>query len=148
MKIILKKAVPSVGDEDSLIEVSEGYARNFLFPRKLAGPATPVAVAAWETRRVEREKKSAARKAEQEELANKLSSLELTIGVDAGEGGKLFGSVTSQDIATEVTKVAGIEIDKKKIELSEPLKAIGDYSVSIKLFQDITAKLKVKLVSK
>ena len=89
-----------------------------------------------------------AKRGELEELAKKLSSLEISIAADAGEGGKLFGSVTSQDIAAEVSKAAGIDIDKKKIELNEPLKVLGEYSVNIKLYQDIAAKLKVKVVAK
>lgn len=148
MKVILYKEVPKLGDEDTLVDVSPGYARNFLFPKKLAGQATPVALAALEKRQTEQKKIMEAKRGELEELAQKLSSLEIAITADAGEGGKLFGSVTSQDIAAEVSKSAGVEIDKKKIELAEPLKALGEYSVNIKLYQDIAAKLKVKVVSK
>ncbi len=131
-----------------MVEVSDGYARNYLLPRKLAGPATPAALSVVEGRRAEKEKRLAERKAEFEELAKRLSSLEVSIPADAGEGGKLFGSVTSQDIAEAVQKSAQIDVDKKKIELSEPIKILGEYSVPVKLSQNITADLKIKVVSK
>ena len=83
-----------------------------------------------------------------EALAQKLSSLEITISADAGEGGKLFGSVTPQDIADEVQRSSQIEVDKKKIELADPIKVVGEYSVPIKIFRDISASLKVKVVAK
>ena len=96
-------------------------------------------------RKAEKEKKLAEKRAEHEELAQKLSSLEVSIPVDAGESGKLFGSVTSQDIAAAVQAAAQIDIDKKKIELAEPIKVVGQYSVPVKLFQDVSATLKVKI---
>jgi large subunit ribosomal protein L9 len=145
MKVVLRKDLSNLGEEDSLIDVSNGYARNYLFPRKLAVPATPAEVAALEKRKAEREKKLAEKRAEHEELAQKLSSLEVSIPVDAGESGKLFGSVTSQDIAAAVQAAAQIDIDKKKIELAEPIKVIGQYSVPVKLFQDVSATLKVNI---
>ncbi|MFH1684369.1 MAG: 50S ribosomal protein L9 [Candidatus Margulisiibacteriota bacterium] len=148
MKVILYKEVPKLGEEDSLVDVSAGYARNYLLPKKLAGPATVATLKALEKRQAERKKGMEAKRAELEELAKKLSSIEVLITADAGEGGKLFGSVTSQDIAAEASKLAGVDIDKRKIELDEPLKALGEYSVPIKLYQDIAAKIKVKVVSK
>ena len=148
MKVILYKAVDKLGEDDSLVDVSDGYARNYLLPNKLAIPATASAVKAWEKRAESREKKLAAKRAELEALAKKLSEAQITISADVGEGGKLFGSVTSQDIAVEASKAAGVEIDKRKIELNEPIKTVGEHSVPIKLFQGITAELKVNVVSK
>jgi large subunit ribosomal protein L9 len=148
MKVILYKSVPNLGEADSLVDVSEGYARNYLLPRKLVAPATPAALAALKKRQAENEKKLTEKKAEFEELAKKLSELELSIPTDAGEGGKLFGSVTTQDIAVAIQGAAQVEIDKKKIELSEPIRVVGEYSVPVKLFQDITAQLKVKVTPK
>ena len=145
MKVVLRKDLSNLGEEDSLIEVSNGYARNYLFPRKLAVPATSAEVSALEKRKAEKEEKLAEKRAEHEELAQKLSSLEVSIPVDAGESGKLFGSVTSQDIAAAVQAAAQIDIDKKKIELAEPIKVVGQYSIPIKLFQDVSATLKVKI---
>jgi large subunit ribosomal protein L9 len=148
MKVILRREEPKLGEEDSLVEVSAGYARNYLFPRRIAVPATPAEVAALEKRNAEKEKVLAAKREEFEALAQKLSSLEVTISADAGEGGKLFGSVTPQDIADEVQRSSQIDVDKKKIELGDPIKVVGEYSVPIKIFKDISASLKVKVVAK
>jgi large subunit ribosomal protein L9 len=145
MKLILYKNVPELGEEDSLVNVSQGYARNFLIPKRLAGPVTPAALEALKKRKAEKEKMLAEKKAQFIEQAEKLSALVVTILVDAGEGGKLFGSVTSQDIAAEVAKIGKIELDKKKVELAEPIKLVGTYDVPVKVFQDIKAKLKVKV---
>jgi large subunit ribosomal protein L9 len=148
MKVVLRKDVPKLGEADNLVDVSAGYARNYLFPRTLAVPATANELASLEKRRAEQEKVAAEKRAEFEELASKLSATEISITADAGEGGKLFGSVTSQDIADEVQKSAQLELDKKKIELTDPIKVLGEYDVPIKLFKDVTAKLKVKIVPK
>lgn len=148
MKVVLRRDVPKVGDEDTLVEVSDGFARNYLFPKKLAVPATPAETAALEKRKAEKEKEMAGKRTELEELAKRISGLEISISVDAGEGGKLFGSVTSQDIAAEVSKAAQIELDKKKIELADPIKVVGEYSVPVKIYQDISAALRVKVVAK
>ncbi len=148
MKVILRREEPKLGEEDSLVEVSAGYARNYLFPRKIAVPATPAEIAALEKRRAEKEKELAAKREEFEELARKLSSLEIAISADAGEGGKLFGSVTPQDIAEAVQRCSQIEIDKKKIDLADPIKVVGEYSVPVKIFKDISASLKIKVTAK
>lgn len=148
MKVILYKTVDKLGEEDGLVDVSEGYARNFLIPKKLAQSATATALKAWEKRAAVREKKLAAKRAEFEALAKKLSEAEISITADVGEGGKLFGSVTSQDIAMEASKAAGVEIDKRKIELRDPIKTVGEHKVPLKLFQDISAELKINVISK
>ena len=148
MKVVLYKDVPNLGEEDSVVNVSEGYARNYLLPKKLAGPATPAALAGLEKRRAEREKKLAERRAVVEAQAGKLAETEIVITSDSGEGGKLFGSVTTQDIAAAVQAAAQIEVDKKRIELAEPIRVVGEYSVPVKLSADITAQLKVKVVPK
>lgn len=148
MKVVLYKDVPNLGEEDAVVNVSEGYARNYLLPKKLAGPATPAALVSLEKRRAERENKLAEKKAAMQAQAGKLSELEIIITSDSGEGGKLFGSVTSQDIAAAVQAASQIEIDKKRIELAEPIKIVGEYDVPVKLYTDITAQLKVKVVPK
>ncbi|MDD5382680.1 MAG: 50S ribosomal protein L9 [Candidatus Margulisbacteria bacterium] len=148
MKIVLFKDVPDLGEADTLVNVSEGYARNYLLPRKLAGPATPAILAGMEKRHAEKEKQRAEKKAEFEALAGKLSSQEIVIEADAGEGGKLFGSVTAQDIAEALHKACQVEVDKRKVELGDPIKLVGEYTVPVKLFKDITAELKIKVVSK
>ncbi|MBN2057951.1 MAG: 50S ribosomal protein L9 [Candidatus Saganbacteria bacterium] len=148
MKAILFKDVVNVGDADTLVNVSNGFARNYLFPNKLAGPATPKALAELGKRQAEKQKELEARRSEFEALAKQLSEIEVIIQADAGEEGKLFGSVTSQDIAIEAAKLIGSELDKKKIQLSEPIKYIGAHTVPVKIFKGISAELKVKVVAK
>jgi large subunit ribosomal protein L9 len=148
MKVILYKDVDKVGDADTLVEVSEGYARNYLIPKRLAGPATPAALAALAERQEKLRQEMEARRSELEALAQKISSLDVEIAAEAGEGGKLFGAVTSQDIAIEISKALGSEIDKKKVNLGDPIKVVGEYKVIIKLYQDITADLKLKVTPK
>ena len=148
MKIILRKEVPSLGEADTVAEVSGGYARNYLLPKRLAVPATKAEIAAAEKRKAERDKKMAEKRAEFEELAKKLSSLEIAITADAGEGGRLFGSVTNQDVALAVKAAANIEVDKKKIDIIDPIKTLGEHSVVIKLSGEISANLKVKVIAK
>jgi large subunit ribosomal protein L9 len=140
MKVILL-------EDDSLVNVSDGYARNFLFPRRLAIVATPAALTALEKRQDKKKAEIEQKQQEMRALAEKLAALEITITADAGEGGKLFGSVTTADLAKAVRE-AGLEIDKRKIEIKTPLKTIGDYVVSVKLFREITAALKVKVAAK
>ncbi len=130
-------------EDDRIENVAEGYARNYLLPRKLAIAATPQAAAAAEKRREVKRAETDKKKGEMQALAEKLSALEFAISVDAGEGGKLFGSVTAADIAEAVKNKSGIEIDKKKIDLEEPLKTVGEHTVSAKLFADVSAKLKI-----
>jgi large subunit ribosomal protein L9 len=144
----LLKEVPDLGDEGSLVEVSEGYARNYLLPRKLAGQATPKAIAELEKRKDELEKQLAAKRAELEDLAKKIAELEVVIPADTGEGGKLFGSVTTQDVAVNLTKALGVEIDKRKIVLGEPIKLVGEYQALVKLYREINPQLKIKVVSR
>jgi len=135
-------------EDDRVEEVSDGYARNFLFPRKLAAPITASALAAAEKRKEKKKAEIEQRRAEMQTLADKLSALEILVEADAGEGGKLFGSVTSSDIAEAVKKSAGVDVDRKKIELNEPIKIVGDYIVPAKLFHEVTANLKIKVSAK
>jgi len=148
MKIVVLKEVPGLGYEDDVADVSEGYARNYLLPRKLAEQATPAALAGVEKRKEDRERKLAEKRTEFSAQAETLAAQEITIGMDAGEEGKLFGSVTPQMIAEAIKAACEIKIDKRKIELTDPIKLVGDYTVTVKLFRDITAKLKVKVSAK
>ena len=141
MKVILL-------EDDQVKNVSDGYARNYLLPRKLAILATPDAVKAVEKRSGQKMAELEKKRAEMQALADKLSALEFTVSADAGEGGKLFGSVTSSDIAAAVKSAAGVELDKKKIDLTDPIKMAGDFVVSAKLFQDIAVQLKIKVAPK
>ena len=147
MEIILLEDVKGVGKRGEKIKVANGYARNFMIPNKLAVVSTDSGAAIFaeaERRRSRREQKS---RREAEEAAKKYANVSVHISVEVGEEDKLFGSVTSSDIA-ESLREQGIEIDKRKILLEEPLRQLGVYSVPIKLFQDVEAKIKVWVVKK
>lgn len=142
MDIILREHVEHLGARGEIVKVADGYARNYLLPRKLALLATE-----GNKKRVERERKLAeAREAEEraasEAIATRLSALELTFTRRVGETEQLYGSVTSQDIA-DALKAKGFEVDKRKILLPDALKALGDVTVPVKLHRDVTAQLKV-----
>ncbi len=145
MKIILRQDYEQLGRLGDIVEVKRGYANNYLIPKKIAYPAKPnyVRMVEEEKRqkmvRINKEKKSA------EQLARKLESVSVTLTVSVGEGDKMFGSVTNQDIA-EALKEQGYEIDRKKIILEEPIKALGIYSVPIKIHPEVEAKIKVWVV--
>lgn len=146
-EIILMQDVPGLGAQGDVVKASEGYARNYLFPQKLAAPSTPkyVRMLELEKKRKEAEARRALEQLRQE--AEKLSQASCTIAVEAGEDGKLFGSVTAQDIADGLAQ-SGFTIDKKKINLAEPIKELGVYSVELQLYSDITASIKVWVVQK
>ncbi len=135
-------------EDDRVENVSDGYARNYLVPRKLAAAATPAALAAVEKRQEKKKAEVAKRQEEMKALAEQLTALEVTVTADVGEGGKLFGSITSADLSKAIKQSANLDIDKRKIQLSEPIKAVGDYTATVKLFQEITAQLKVKVAAK
>ncbi len=147
MKVIIKKELANLSEVDSVMDVADGYARNYLLPRGIALRATKGAVAAGAKRITLREKALEARRHEFEAMAKKLSEVTVEISADAGEEGKLFGSVTTQDIAEAINSAAGIEVEKKKIELSAPIKMIGDYNAKIKIYKDISAQVRVKVVA-
>jgi large subunit ribosomal protein L9 len=147
MEIILLEDVKGVGKRGETVKVANGYARNFMIPNKLAVASTDSGAAIFaeaERRRSRRETKS---RREAEDAAKKYANVSVHISVEVGEEDKLFGSVTTSDIA-ESLREQGIEIDKRKILLEEPLRQLGVYSVPIKLFQDVEAKIKVWVVKK
>lgn len=146
MKVILQQEVKKVGKKGDILEVSEGYARNFLLPKGLAVQATSTNLNA-----VNQQKKSEERKQQQAVdeatlMAAQLSKIEVSIAVKIGEGGKLFGSVTGKDIADALKKYHNIDIDKRKIELKETVKGLGDYEAVIKVHPEITSKIKVHII--
>lgn len=146
MKVILLKDTLNIGDENEIVEVSEGYARNYLIPKKVAVAATDSAVKLLERNKKKIEEKLEEKKAVLRETAKKIGALSLEIKVDIGEGGKMFGSVSSSDIAAVIKEISGIELDKRKIHLEQHIKAPGNYPVTIKLFSDIEAKTQVAVV--
>ena len=140
MKVILTSDVDKLGKSGELKEVAEGYARNFLMPRKLAVPATGGAYRAWQHDIASREDKRKREREEAEIYAQRISSTTLTLGVKVGEGGKLYGSITTKDIADALER-RGILIDRHKIDLEEPLKMLGTYKVAIKVFPGMTPEV-------
>jgi large subunit ribosomal protein L9 len=144
--LILREAVPSLGKPGDLVRVKPGYARNFLLPRGLAFEATEgnkKRIAAESKARSSRE---AAERAEAQAFAAKLEAVELAFTAKAGEDGKLFGSVTSADIATALEQ-QGLTVDKRKIELAHPLKELGFHSVPVRLTHDVHAEVKVNVTA-
>jgi large subunit ribosomal protein L9 len=134
---ILLKDVEALGEKGTVVDVSKGYLRNYLIPRKLAQPATKGAVDAAQRRAAAQE--AVGRAAEQAELLNKTV---LTISQQAGDDGRLFGSVTTQDIAEAIQEARGITIDRRKIHLDEPIKHVGTYMVVVEMADGVTANVK------
>ena len=145
MEVILREHVDNLGRRGEIVKVADGYARNYLLPRKLALPATD-----GNRKHVERERRilearESEEKAQAEAIAARLSTLEITIARRVGEADQLFGSVTAADI-TEFLKEKGFDVDRRKLILPEPLKTIGDHDVPLKLHREVTAPLKVHVV--
>jgi len=145
MKVILRQDYENLGRMGDIVEVKDGYARNFLIPRKIALPATPGNIKMVETEKKQKAFKLEREKLNAQKLAEKLNGLEIVIPMRAGENERLFGSVTAQMIADEISKM-GIEVDRKKILLDEPIKMLGSYEVPIKLHPDVSVKIKVNVV--
>jgi large subunit ribosomal protein L9 len=147
LKVILTADVEKLGKSGEMKEVAEGYARNFLLPRKMAVPATGGAYRAWQHDIASREDKRKREREEAEIAAQRIGSTTLTMGVKVGEGGKLFGSITAKDIADALER-RGISIDKNKVDLEEPLKMLGTYKVAIKVYPGLTPEVTVDVEPK
>jgi large subunit ribosomal protein L9 len=145
MEVILKEDVANLGHRGDVVKVAEGYGRNFLLPRKLALQATAANKAVIDQMKNAAARRSATEKAQAEVLLAKLEPIVLTFTPKSGEAGHLFGSVTSSDIAADLG-AKGFEVDRRKIQLDEPLKSVGDFTVSIKLHREVTAHVKVKVL--
>jgi large subunit ribosomal protein L9 len=146
MEVILKEDVPNLGLRGDVVKVAEGYGRNYLLPRNMALQATAANKAVIEQMKAAAARRSASEKAQAEELAAKLEPVELSFVRKSGEAGHLFGSVTSADIANEL-EAKGFDVDRRKIQLSDPLKTVGDVVVGIRLHREVTAHIKVKVVA-
>ena len=147
IQVILQQDVPNLGKTGELVKVRPGYARNFLLPKSLAASATSKNV-----NRLEHEQKAAAArnaktKASMQELATKISATSLTLTRKVGEGDKLYGAVTTKEIEAALAE-KGVEVDRRKIQLPEPIKALGTYELPVKLGFDVTATIKVAVVKK
>lgn len=147
MKVILLKDVKGLGKEGELVEAKTGYARNFLFPKKLAVEATPANLKKWKEDNKVREEKREEEIAAARELKEKLEGLEVEIKAKGGSEGKLFGSITSQDIANALEKQHKLKIDKRKIDLKENIKNPGKQNLDVRVYPEINAKLSVNVIA-
>lgn len=146
MKVVLTEDVKSVGTMGSVVNVSDGYARNFLIPRKFAVEANLKNVKALEHEKKKIEEKIKKVKGSAQALAERLSALTISLRAKTGEEGKLFGSITTMDIA-EALKKEGLDIDKKKIVLDEQIKKLGSYKAGVKVHSDVTASLNINVIA-
>jgi large subunit ribosomal protein L9 len=140
VKVILTKEVPKLGKSGEMKDVADGFATNYLIPQQLAVPAAGGAYRAWQHDIASREDKRKREREESEIAARRIESTTLTMGVKVGEGGKLYGSITSKDIADALAR-RGITVDRHKIDLEEPLKTLGTYKVAIKVFTGMTPEV-------
>ena len=145
MKVILKQDVSSVGKKGAIVDVSDGYARNYLMPRGLAAEATAAAVNEAKAKLDAAKHRKDNELTDAKALADKLSKITVIVKSKAGANGKLFGSITSKDIAERIKKDHGFNIDKKMLNLPEAIKSLGETTVEIKLYPGVSAKVKVKV---
>mgnify|MGYP005756962183 FL=1 len=146
MKVILLQDIKGVGKKDQVINANDGYARNYLFPKKLAVEANAGNLTNLKSKQDSNQYRKDLQKEEAIKIADKLKGLNVQIKVKAGENGKIFGGVTSKEISENLKTQHGIEIEKKKIILTETIKTLGTVNVDIKLYEGVTAKLKVQVV--
>ncbi len=146
MKVILQQDVRGQGKKGQLVEISDGYARNFLLPRKLAVPATAENINTMKLQEKARQAQMAAEKAEAQALAEKLQGIQVKLAAKAGEGGRLFGAVTSKEIAEALSAQFGLNIAKTKLVLDEPIKSCGGYQIKAKLGYEIVGTVNVLVV--
>ena len=145
MQVVLLEDVKSLGKKGEIVKVNEGYARNFILPRKLGVEATPKNLNDLKLKKANEEKKAAEQLAEARELGAKLEKSSVTLSIKAGDNGQAFGSVSGKEIAKAIQEQLGLDIDKKKLVLPEPLKTFGTHEVPVKLHRDVTVKLAVKV---
>ena len=147
MKVILKADIKGVGKKDEIINASDGYARNFLFPKNLAVEANNENMAKLKAKKDSQQFQKNQQKEEAEEIADKLSKIILKIKVKSGENGKIFGGVSAKEIAQELENSYQIKVDKKKIDLKETIKTLGMRTIQIKLFEGVVGTLKIDIIS-
>lgn len=147
MKVILLSDIKGVGKKDQVIEASDGYARNYLFPKKLALEANTENMSKLKSRQNSNQFRKDTEKKQAEEIVKKLKGIMLKIKVRAGENGKIFGGVTSKEISDGLKRDYNIDIDKKKILLNETIKTIGTFTIDIKLYEGVIGKLKIDVIA-
>lgn len=146
MKVLLEQDVKGTGKQGQIVEVSDGYARNYLLPHKLASPADAASINAANIKKAAAQHRKFQAGVEARDLAKKLSALTVQVKVKVGENGKIFGSVTSKEIAAALESQHGIAVDRKKILLDEPIKTVGECSVKARLFEGTDAAFKVEVI--
>ena len=146
MEIVLLEDVKALGKKGQVVKVNDGYARNFILPKKLGVEATAKNLNDLKLQKANEAKIAAEQLAAAKELGEKLEKATVTLAIKAGEGGIAFGSVSSKEIGKAIQEQLGLEVDKKKIVLNDPIKSIGSFEVPVKLHKDVTAKLAVKVV--
>lgn len=146
MKVILLEDVKTLGKKGDIVDVSDGYARNFVLPKKLGVEANAKNKNDLKLQKANADKVAQAQLAAAQELAKTLETKEVTLTIKSGEGGRTFGSVSSKEIAQAAKEQCGLELDKKKIQLPEAIKALGAYEVGVKLHPKVTGKLRVKVI--
>ena len=145
MKVILLEDVKTLGKKGQILEINDGYARNFIIPKKLGLEATPQNLNTLKLQKANEEKIAKENLEKAKAFAAELEKLTIVVKIKGGEGGKVFGSVSSKEIAEETKKQFGIELDKKKIVIDEPIKAFGTYELNVKLHPEVVGKLKVRV---
>ena len=145
MEIVLLEDVKALGKKGQIVKVNDGYARNFILPKKLGVEATSKNLNDLKLQKANAEKVAAEQLAAAKELAEKIEKLTITLKMKAGEGGKAFGSISGKEIAAAAADQLKLDIDKKKLVLPEPIKTFGNHEVPVKLHKDVTAKLTVKV---
>ena len=148
MKVILKADIKGVGKKDQVINASDGYVRNFLFPKNLAIEANNENMSKLKAQENSKAYKKGQEKEEAKKIAEKLAGIQLKVLVKAGENGKIFGGVSAKEIADNLEKQHSIKIDKKKIDLKETIKTLGMFTIEIKLYEGVVGKLKIDVISK
>jgi large subunit ribosomal protein L9 len=147
MKVVLREDVETLGRKGDLLDVADGYARNYLVPRGLAIKATKGVVAQAEAMRRNREAREVRERAAAEDLAGRLTAGPVSVGARAGEGGKLFGSVTSADVAAAILDRTGVEVDRRNVLLEDPIRELGEVEVSVRLHPEVVVAVVVAVVA-
>jgi large subunit ribosomal protein L9 len=148
MEVILLEDVKTLGKKGQIVKINDGYARNYVLPKKLGIEATAQNLNDLKLANKRAEKEAALELENAKELAKKIEESTVTVSMKTGEGGKTFGTISTKEVAEAAKKQLGLEIDKKKMKLDEPIKSLGSHIISVKLHKEVTAKLTVKVVAK
>ena len=148
MEVILLEDVKTLGKKGQIVKINDGYARNYVLPKKLGLEATAKNLKDLKLQKARQAKEEAQELADAKALAVKIEEKAVTVSMKIGEGGRTFGAISTKEIAAEAKQQLGLDIDKKKMKLDEPIKTLGTHDVTVKLHKDVTATLKVKVVEK